>query len=148
MTASVPSQHPAGKPTTPLDRLPPGNWVTALPSTPTPLPAGQYWDAVRLAPEIAPTVYQHMCTITQGGPGPVLVDAHAYWQYWLVRPGATASWRLPGVTCRSTGGFVTLVHAARTAGPGPHWLIPPSSEGRLAHAALLHSVIRAVVGPS
>lgn len=149
-SASVP--HPfqaAAHAASPLVWLPSGGWVGALPGDPTPLPAGQDWDAVRLAPEVAPAVYQHMCDATHGDPGPVLVDGHDYWQYWLVRPGATATWRLPGsVTCRSTGTFVTIVPAPRTTGPGPHWISPPCPEGRLAHAALLHSVIRAVVGPS
>lgn len=149
MTASVPRQSPAKlESASPLDRLPSASWVGALPGDPTPLPAGQDWDAVRLAPEIAPAVHEHMCAVTQGDPGPVLMDAHVYWHYWLVRPGATASWNLPGVTCRSTGAWVTLVHATRTAGPGPYWLVPPSADGRLANAALLHSVIRAVVGGS
>ncbi|GAA1927755.1 hypothetical protein [Streptantibioticus ferralitis] len=148
MTAYEPCPSPAVvKCTSQLARLPSGGWVAALPGQSTLWPAGREWDAVRLGPDAAAMVYEHMCGATHGDPGPVLLDPYAGWHYWLVRPGATASWKLPGVVCRSTGSWVTVVHAARTAGPGPHWLNPPRPDGRLTHAVLLHAAIRAVVGP-
>ncbi|MCQ4045787.1 hypothetical protein ACFOSC_27775 [Streptantibioticus rubrisoli] len=147
MTASVPRQsRDAVESASPLHSVPSGGWVSALPGKASLRRAGRDWDAVRLDPTIGPTVYERMRDATHGEAGPVILDPYAGWHYWLVRPGATTHWDFPGVVCRSTGGWVTVVHAARTTGPGPHWLSPPHPDGRLAHAVLLHAVIRSVVG--
>jgi hypothetical protein len=109
------------------------------------MPAGEHWDAVRLRPDMAGPVYRSMCEATCGDPGPVLLAASAR-HFWLVRPGGTQDWTLPGVVCLGSGAWITPVHGGRTQEPGPHWLIPPSPDGRLAPSALLHAVIRSVVG--
>jgi hypothetical protein len=103
------------------------------------LPAGRWWDAVRVPLGLGSHAMRHLGDET----GAVITDGYGRILYWLIRPGTAADWRLPEVQVLGAGCHVVVPPAHRTTGPGPHWRVPPARDHECTSAPALHSALRA-----
>ena len=102
------------------------------------LPAGRWWDAVRVPLDLGSQAMRRLGDET----GSVITDGYGRLLYWLVRPGSAADWQLPGVQVLGAGCHVAVPPPHRTTGPGPHWRVPPSRGRECTSAPALHSALR------
>lgn len=99
----------------PLAWVPPHHNAVSL------LPAGRWWDAVRVRRELADAV------LTALGPrsGAVIEDSPGGLLYWLVEPGSATRWpELPGVRVRGRDGFIGVPAQHKVSGSGVSWRVP------------------------
>ena len=102
------------------------------------LPAGRWWDAVRVPLDLGVHALRHLGDET----GAVITDGYGRIMYWLIRPGAAADWRLPGVQVLGAGCHVVVPVPYLTTGPGPHWRVPPARGRECTSASALHTALR------
>ena len=90
------------------------------------LPAGRWWDAVRVP--LAPGLR----TLESLGDdtGAVIRDGFGDVLYWLVLPNSAADWSLPQVQVLGPGCHVAVPPLHRTSGPGLVWQVALRSAGR------------------
>src|SRR5690606_6051324 len=81
------------------------------------LPAGHWWDAVKV-PARAGEFALKLLAFDTGG---VIEDTFGGHLYWLIAPGSAARWRLPHVTVLTTACYVAVPPAHRTEGLGVRW---------------------------
>lgn len=104
------------------------------------LPAGQWWDAIRVPVALGSVALKNLGSET----GAVIEDGFGGILYWLVVPGSAACWRLPRVQVLGRGSHVAVPPLHRVGGPGLYWRVLPA-HGRdttvapRLHAALLRS---------
>ena len=120
-------------------------WTPPNGPDPEALPAGRWWDAVR-----APAVIGERALAFLGTESGSVIQDRCDTLYWLIAPGAAASWRLREVTVlTATEGVATFLGvppAHRLSRPGSYWRVP-FSRGRyltdpwLLYKALLHSTL-------
>ncbi|MFE9093475.1 hypothetical protein [Streptomyces sp. NPDC007264] len=103
------------------------------------LPAGRWWDAVRVPLALGARTLQHLGDET----GAVIKDGFGGILYWLVVPNAADGWRLPEVQVLGSGCHVAVPPLHRTTGPGLYWRVPPSRERECTSAHRLHSALTA-----
>jgi hypothetical protein len=107
------------------------------------LPAGQWWDAVRVPAYIGAQVLEQLGWDT----GAVIEDQSGAVMYWLVLPGAADRWGLPepAVAIRGKASYVAVPPVSRTDGPGLRWLAPLTAERYLTDPELLRAALAAAV---
>ncbi|WP_251022872.1 hypothetical protein [Streptomyces sp. ISL-10] len=103
------------------------------------LPAGRWWDAVRVPLSLGIRALDRL----GGDTGPVIKDGHGSILYWLVKPGAADHWQLPEVRVLGPGCHVAVPPQHRMDGPGLHWCIPLTSERYWTSLGRLHSALQA-----
>ncbi|WFB10210.1 hypothetical protein LRS74_26565 [Streptomyces sp. LX-29] len=104
-----------------------------------PLPAGRWWDAVRVDAALGARALAWLGEES----GAVIEDRRGAVLYWLVRPGTAGSWAVPQTAGLGTGHYVAVPPQHRVEGPGPYWRVPLSSTRYLTDAELLTVALRA-----
>lgn len=122
------SGHP---PTAALPWVPPNARATEA------LPAGLWWDAVRVPADLGATAL----TVLGDNTGAVIADHFGNLLYWLVQPHAADGWAIPGVAVRGAPCHVAVPPAAFTQGPGPHWRVPLAPGCYLTPPTPLHAAL-------
>jgi hypothetical protein len=102
------------------------------------LPAGRWWDAVRVDADRAQNALLWLGDCS----GAVIIDPRAHAWYWLT-PVASADWDEPHTRALSHGSWVGVPPHYRVHGPGVHWHVPPAAGRCLTSAALLRRALRA-----
>lgn len=120
-------------------------WTPPTGADPVALRAGEWWDAVRVADNIG----ERALAFLGGHSGAVIQDTYNT-LYWLVPPGAAASWNLPSVhILTATEGVATYLGVPpthRLARPGKYWRVPFTQDWYLTdpwrlYKALVHSTL-------
>ncbi|WP_236076138.1 hypothetical protein [Streptomyces coffeae] len=102
------------------------------------LPAGRWWDAVRVPVHLGDDALHLLGENT----GAVIGDSLGRALWWLIKPGAAVHWDpLPSVKVYGDTAYVEVPSTERTAGPGVHWRVPPTAE-HLTGAAALHFALQ------
>ncbi|MDJ1134145.1 hypothetical protein [Streptomyces iconiensis] len=114
------------------------------------LPAGEWWDAVRVP------VFLGEGVLARLGPasGAVIRDPYGSRLYWLIEPRTAREWtfcEFASVQVLGTASWVTVPPGTRRSPPGPHWAVPCTPTTFLTptsrlHAAL-HTTISHALGP-
>ncbi|MFJ8939337.1 hypothetical protein ACIRL0_27015 [Streptomyces sp. NPDC102365] len=113
-------------------------WLRPLGHEVRMLPAGQWWDAVRVPLTTGTRILEHLGPHT----GAVIEDGYGGVQYWLVPPGEAADWNLPPARILGPGSHVAVPPRHRTYAPGLHWRIPPTRTRHWTDPAHLHTALR------
>ncbi|GAA2389777.1 hypothetical protein GCM10010420_11900 [Streptomyces glaucosporus] len=109
------------------------------------VPAGVWWDAVRMPGRAGLRVLDAMLRYGDRPPGPVIGDLPGEagpgvpgeeWEEWeersrvyfLIPPRAADRWELPGARVLGRGSYVVVPDAAGLRPPGLHWLVPPAAD--------------------
>lgn len=115
----------------PLEWLPAGRTVAML-------PAGQWWDAVRVPRALALEALGGLGSRS----GAVIEDPGGGLLYWLVPAGRADDWHLAEksrIRVLGHNSSVAVPGPQRTA--GPHWRIPPTRDGALTDPEQLHNAL-------
>jgi hypothetical protein len=107
------------------------------------LPAGVTWDAVRVPRNIGLTAL----TILGARSGAVIEDPNGLALYWFIRPGRATAWGVTNTVALSTGSFVVVPPARRTAGPGPHWRVCPGTKPWTTDVEALRTAVEDALHP-
>ncbi|WP_037866231.1 hypothetical protein [Streptomyces sp. NRRL S-1868] len=118
-----------------------------LPSGPDALllPAGQWWDAVRVPIYLGKDVLRRLGSTS----GAVIRDPYGCRLYWLIKPGSAREWTFPefaAVQVLSTASWVTVPPRTRLRPPGPHWAVPCCPGATLTSTGQLHEALHATIG--
>lgn len=105
------------------------------------LPAGHWWDAVKVPARPGEFALKLLAFDTGG----VIEDTFGGHLYWLIAPGSAARWRLPHVTVLTTACYVAVPPAHRTEGLGVRWLVPCEPGRVLTDADDLHEALEAAL---
>ena len=108
------------------------------------LPAGEWWDAVRVPTYLGEGVLARL------GPasGAVIRDPYGSRLYWLIEPGSAQEWvfcEFASVQVLGSASWVTVPPGDRLAPPGPHWAIPCTPTTSLTPALHLHSALHMTI---
>ncbi|MEE1929810.1 hypothetical protein V1J52_16720 [Streptomyces sp. TRM 70351] len=114
-------------------------WSPPSGGEPVLLPAGRWWDAVRVPAGLGPAVLAALGERT----GAVMEDAtHRVWT-WLVEPGAATAWpHLEGVYVFTSGLSIPVPPAGVTTGP-LRWLVLPATTALTEPEPLLRALTAA-----
>ncbi|MFI7413120.1 hypothetical protein ACIBU0_31050 [Streptomyces sp. NPDC049627] len=107
------------------------------------VPAGGWWDAVRVPLGPGNDVLRHLGDET----GAVIRDGFGGRLYWLVPPGSAADWNLPQVRVLGRGSHVAIPPLHRVSTPGLCWQIPPSRDHEWTNTPRLHAALRTALLP-
>ncbi|MET7763879.1 hypothetical protein ABZS71_18335 [Streptomyces sp. NPDC005393] len=105
------------------------------------LPAGLWWDAVRVPRALG----EHALRLVGDATGAVIDDPLDKRLCWLIEPGAADQWDMSWLTGVELYGRTTFVYvppADRTSGPGVHWRLPLRYDRYLTEPAFLLSVLQ------
>ncbi|MEV0227509.1 hypothetical protein [Streptomyces sp. NPDC050704] len=116
-------------------------WLKPLGPEVRALPAGEWWDAVRVPLAAGLRTLEHLGPRT----GAVLEDGYGSVLYWLVPPGTAAGWDLPPAHVLGSGSHVAIPPRHRTYPPGPHWRVPPTRTRYWTDPDTLHTALRAAL---
>ncbi|MER6687901.1 hypothetical protein [Streptomyces minutiscleroticus] len=116
-------------------------WVRTLGPEARALPAGEWWDAVRVPLHHGRAALERLGAST----GAVIEDGYGAILYWLIRPSSAPDWHLPPTHLLGPGCHVALPPAYRTAGPGLYWRIPPSARHNWTCPGKLGEALRATL---
>ncbi|HEX5568132.1 MAG TPA: GGDEF domain-containing protein [Streptomyces sp.] len=111
------------------------------------VPAGTWWDAVRMPGPLGHRVLETLRRHGDGPPGPVIAHPRGgpgepvpqapggpgaqSRLYFLVPPRTVGRWEVPGTRALGHGSYVVVPDADSVRPPGLHWLIPPAPDRRL-----------------
>ncbi|WP_078591629.1 GGDEF domain-containing protein [Streptomyces megasporus] len=126
------------------------------------VPAGTWWDAVRMPGRTGFRVLDAMLRYGDRPPGPVIADlpgetgeagAEREWEersrvYFLIPPRAADRRELPGARVLGRGSYVVVPDAASVRPPGLHWLVPPTADRRLTSFRSLLEAVERVTDPT
>jgi hypothetical protein len=102
------------------------------------LPAGKWWDAVKVPRTIALEALGRLA----GEAGGVIEDPWADIYYWLVPAGEASTWELPKASRITVlGDTAHVVVPGPECTEGPRWRIPPTDSNALTDPARLHDVL-------
>ncbi|WP_299535216.1 hypothetical protein [uncultured Streptomyces sp.] len=113
--------------------------------------SGIHFDAIRLRGVRGEAVFQHLVTLTDGEPGPVVREiAGGRWTYFLIPPGESADYAWPpGATC-----FGPSARDLYVGIPAPEgntypltWRCGAPGVGEFVDAELLHGLVTAQLAP-
>ncbi|MET8182299.1 hypothetical protein [Streptomyces sp. NPDC005336] len=114
------------------------------------LPAGKWWDAVRVPRALG----EHALRLLGEATGAVIDDPLDKRLAWLIEPGTADQWDmswLPTVELRDTTAYIDVPPLGRTIGPGVHWRVPITYDRYLTEPTVLYTVLRmatqAALGP-
>ncbi|MBQ0853417.1 hypothetical protein ACFU9Y_01365 [Streptomyces sp. NPDC057621] len=113
-------------------------WLRPLHPEVRTLPAGQWWDAVRVPLATGMRILDHLGPRT----GAVIEDGYGGVLYWLVPPGEAATWDVPPARILGQGSHVAVPPRHRTYAPGLHWRVPPTRTRHWTDPAHLHAALR------
>jgi hypothetical protein len=113
-------------------------WLRPLGPAVRMLPAGEWWDAVRVPLATGLRILEHLGTRT----GAVIEDGYGGVLYWLVPPGAADTWDVPAAHILGPGCHVAVPPRHRTYAPGLHWRVPPTRTRHWTDPAALHAALR------
>lgn len=105
------------------------------------LPAGRWWDAVRVPLSLGVRALEHLGHDT----GAVIKDGYGSVLYWLIRPTAADHWRLPEVQVLGPRCHVAIPAQHRTSGPGLYWRVPLTRQRYRTGPEPLHFALRAAL---
>lgn len=115
------------------------------------VPAGTWWDAVRLPGPAGHRVLEALLRRGRRPPGPVIADPRGgpgaeepSRVYFLIPPRAADRWELPGARVLGRGSYVVVPDAASLRPPGLHWLVPPAAGRSLTSVGALREAMEAV----
>ena len=111
---STPRTRPPAGHATPLAWTPPVGTDIHL------VPAGQWWDAVKVPTPIGDPTLDHLAHHT----GAVIEDPFGAHLYWLVPPDTATHWHLPHITVLSTACYLAVPPAHPPHGLGVRWRTP------------------------
>ncbi|WP_202918131.1 hypothetical protein [Streptomyces cavernae] len=114
-------------------------WMRALGPDVRALPAGRWWDAVRVPLDVGTAVLQRLGEQS----GAVIADGYGGILYWLVPPRSAGTWELPGAQILGPGCHVAVPPTHRISGPGLYWLVPPTRERNWTSPERLEAALRA-----
>ncbi|MFJ8646337.1 hypothetical protein ACIRNI_09445 [Streptomyces sp. NPDC093546] len=103
------------------------------------LPAGRWWDAVRVPSSLGSRVLARLGENS----GAVIEDGFGAILYWLVWPGAADEWVLlqPSVSICGATTYVAVPPVTYTEGPGLRWATPLSPTRYLTDPELLRAAL-------
>ena len=108
------------------------------------LPAGLWWDAVR----VAPTIGDRALSLLGDATGAVIQDKYAT-LYWLIEVNTARSWHLRQVHVLASlvdeATYLGVPPATWTQRPGTHWRVPLAHDRYLTDAQLLHAALAQAV---
>ncbi|CAL9423757.1 hypothetical protein SUDANB106_01926 [Streptomyces sp. enrichment culture] len=156
----TPDPRPAALVPGPFQAIPPAARPSWLPygGTHRAVPAGTWWDAVRIPGRTGLRVLDALLRQGDRPPGPVIADLPAEgrvpggmpegdWDrsrmYFLIPPRAAERWELPGARVLGRGSYVVVPDAASTRPPGLHWIVPPAADRRLTSIRALRAALEA-----
>ncbi|WP_151478134.1 hypothetical protein [Streptomyces albicerus] len=115
-------------------------WLRPLGPEVRTLPAGEWWDAVRVPLATGVRILDHLGPRT----GAVIEDGFggSGILYWLIPPGAAETWHLPPAQILGPGSHVAIPPRHRTCAPGLHWRVPPTRTRHWTDPASLHTALR------
>ncbi|WP_410538482.1 GGDEF domain-containing protein [Streptomyces sp. KL2] len=159
----TPDPRPAALLHGPFKAIPPAARPSWLPygGTHRAVPAGTWWDAVRIPGRTGLRVLDALLRHGDRPPGPVIADLPAEggvpggvpeggWDrsrmYFLIPPRAAERWELPGTRVLGRGSYVVVPDAASTRPPGLHWMVPPAADRRLTSIRALRAALEAAEG--
>lgn len=117
----------------PLPWTPPGGTEVRL------LPAGRWWDAVRVTRPLA----EQALAVLGPDTGAVIEDDSGALLYWLIKPGAADEWpRLPQVEVLGRATYVGVPPVAVTSSRA-RWRVPLAHDCYLTDPALLRAALEA-----
>ncbi|GAA2439992.1 GGDEF domain-containing protein [Streptomyces macrosporus] len=126
------------------------------------VPAGTWWDAVRMPGRTGLKVLDAMLRYGDRPPGPVIADLPGETGepmaeeereersrvYFLIPPRAADRRELPGARVLGRGSYVVVPDAASLRPPGLHWLVPPTADRRLTSIRSLLTAMRSLEDPA
>jgi diguanylate cyclase (GGDEF)-like protein len=124
------------------------------------VPAGTWWDAVRMPGRTGLRVLDALLRHGDRPPGPVIADLRGEAgepgapeegegrsrMYFLIPPRAAERWELPGARVLGRGSYVVVPDAACTRPPGLHWIVPPGADRRLTSIHALRGALETLGG--
>jgi hypothetical protein len=113
-------------------------WLRPLGPEVRTLPAGQWWDAVRVPLTAGIRILEHLGPRT----GAVIEDGYGGILYWLVPPGAADTWHIPPAQILGPGSYVAIPPRHRMYAPGLHWRVQPTRTRHWTDPAALHTALR------
>ena len=105
------------------------------------VPAGRWWDAVKVPTAVGETVL----TLLAHDTGAVVEDPFGAHLYWLVPPGSAAHWRLPYVTVLGVACYLAVPPGHRVGGLGVRWRVPCEPGHTLTDPGYLREALEAAV---
>ncbi|WP_254885722.1 hypothetical protein [Streptomyces sp. NA02950] len=120
-------------------------WTPPTGECPEALPAGKWWDAVRVEEPIGERALAFL-----GSHSGAVIQDRCNTLYWLITPGAAVSWNLRNVHVLShaegVATYLGVPPVRRLARPGTFWRVPFTQDWYLTDAwrlykALAHAVL-------
>ncbi|MFI7242777.1 hypothetical protein [Streptomyces qinglanensis] len=108
------------------------------------LPAGEWWDAVRVPAYLGEGVLTRLGSAS----GAVIRDPYGSRLYWLVEPESAQGWsfcEFAAVQVLGEASWVTVPPSSRLHPPGPHWAVPCTPAGSLTPTAALQAALHATI---
>ncbi|SFK39217.1 GGDEF domain-containing protein [Streptomyces pini] len=141
----------------PFQAIPPAARPSWLPygGTHRAVPAGTWWDAVRMPGRTGLLVLDALLRHGDRPPGPVIADLPGETgpggaaeggrersrMYFLIPPRVAERWELPGTRVLGRGSYVVVPDAASVRPPGLHWIVPPAADRRLTSIRALRAAL-------
>ncbi|MFF3689482.1 hypothetical protein [Streptomyces sp. NPDC002187] len=122
-----------------INRVP--QWVQLCDREVQALPAGQWWDAVRVPLSLGVRALEYL----GGDARAVIKDDYGSILYWLIRKGSADHWQLPQVQVLGQNCHVAIPPQHRTSGPGLHWHVLATREGYWTSTERLHSALHSAL---
>ncbi|TQK42416.1 hypothetical protein FBY35_3820 [Streptomyces sp. SLBN-118] len=118
-----------------IDSVP--RWVQLCGREVQALPAGQWWDAVRVPLSLGVRALEYLGDDVRA----VIKDDYGSMLCWLIRPGSADHWQSPQVQVLGQNCHMAVPPQHRTFGPGLHWHVPPTREQYWTSTKRLHSAL-------
>lgn len=120
------------------------HWVQPHTAEVRTLPAGRWWDAVRIPRRLGERVLGQLGEDA----GAVIDDGYGDIVYLLVRPGTADHWQLDHARVLGDGCHVAIPPQQRAQGPGLHWRVTPTRDRYWTCAERLYAaLLSALSGP-
>ncbi|NGO14323.1 hypothetical protein G5C60_43715 [Streptomyces sp. HC44] len=102
------------------------------------MPAGEWWDAVRVPLALGVRTLEELGNAT----GAVIEDSYGTTLYWLIPPGSATDWNVPPAQILGSGCHLAVPPPHRTRAPGLHWRVVPTRTRHWTNPTTLHRALR------